>query len=341
MPVLDRLRVSIENAMTGRYDEFDDRRSFDQSSVDCIQTCLEVEHNQQFKIVLRPLPGFAWAGANGFIVTIDFDQGIEVREWPIHTPWDLSLVSLYLPHYLLDCRDQSSVFRHRLSAISLTVDISQVNRYEVVLVKEPLQRPSRRNMGDPNVRSHGVIDSLVLPEHKIHRRFRFRFIEIRQEEGCNDLLTMPSSWKYQGSIRIQVTKVRVEARRNATTPNFGEAEKVSRASKDLLRRNKITHEIDLIPAEEIYDAITKPFRTTSINKGRVGVFIFRYSGVEMFEKVSDAESDTSDGLQEPSAEPTYVLRDAYLVCGRQAFDSAVGSGHRNKIRKKKDLSRVA
>lgn len=83
MPVLDRLRVSIENAVAGGYNEFDDRRSFDQSSVDCIQTCLEVEHDQEFKIVLYPLPGFVWAGANGFIVTIDFDEGIEVGNVPL------------------------------------------------------------------------------------------------------------------------------------------------------------------------------------------------------------------------------------------------------------------
>jgi hypothetical protein len=84
MPVLDRLRVSIENAVAGGYNEFDDRRSFDQSSVDCIQTCLEVEHDQEFKIVLYPLPGFVWAGANGFIVTIDFDEGIEVGNVPLN-----------------------------------------------------------------------------------------------------------------------------------------------------------------------------------------------------------------------------------------------------------------
>jgi hypothetical protein len=48
--------------------------------VNCIQTCLEVEHNQQFKIVLSPLPDFAWGGANGFIVTIDFDEGTKVRK---------------------------------------------------------------------------------------------------------------------------------------------------------------------------------------------------------------------------------------------------------------------
>lgn len=157
---------------------------------------------------------------------------------------------------------------------------------------------------------------------------------MRQEEDRNDSLAMPASWKYQGSIRIEVTRVKVEARRNSTTPNFGEPKKVSRASRDLLRRNKITHEIDLIPAEELHDHTTKPFRTTSINKGQVGTFIFRYSGVGMLERVADAESDTSDDAQELSMEPTYVLRDAYLVCGRQAFDHAPGSGSHGKTRKK-------
>jgi hypothetical protein len=79
MPVLNHLRVSIENATT-RYNEFDDKKSYDHSTVNCIQTCLEVEHNQQFKIVLSPLPDFAWGGANGFIVTIDFDEGTKVRK---------------------------------------------------------------------------------------------------------------------------------------------------------------------------------------------------------------------------------------------------------------------
>jgi hypothetical protein len=104
MPVLDRLRVSIENAVAGGYNEFDDRRSFDQSSVDCIQTCLEVEHDQEFKIVLYPLPGFVWAGANGFIVTIDFDEGIEVGNVPLEHSPERSL-SLGLPHCLLHLRD--------------------------------------------------------------------------------------------------------------------------------------------------------------------------------------------------------------------------------------------
>lgn len=80
MPVLSHLRVSIENTTT-KYKEFDDTRSLGRSTVNCVQTCLGVEHNQQFSIVLRPLPGFTWNGANGFIVTIDFDEGTQVRKF--------------------------------------------------------------------------------------------------------------------------------------------------------------------------------------------------------------------------------------------------------------------
>jgi hypothetical protein len=94
MPILKHLRVSIENART-KYDEFDDKQSRDQSTMTCVQSCFEVGHDQQFKIVLTTLPGFVWAGgSNGLIVTIDFDEGTKVSLLEPELPSYLILVSL-------------------------------------------------------------------------------------------------------------------------------------------------------------------------------------------------------------------------------------------------------
>jgi hypothetical protein len=133
-----------------------------------------------------------------------------------------------------------------------------------------------------------------------------------RDDDNKNYQTWPSSCDFQGRIRIEVRRVKIEARRNSTTRDFGEPKKVKRAPKALLRRNKITHEIDLVPGEELYDHTDKPFRSTSVKGGQVGIFIFRYSGAGMFERLNDEDSDTSE-LQEPSREPPNILRDAYLV----------------------------
>ena len=82
MAVLNEFQVTIENATTlTEYEEFDDQKSRDQNTVTCIQTCLEVGHDEQFQIGLSTLQGFAWiGGANGLIITVDFDEGAKVRE---------------------------------------------------------------------------------------------------------------------------------------------------------------------------------------------------------------------------------------------------------------------
>ena len=82
MAVLNNLRVSIENAATGiRYKGFDDIQSDKHSSVINWESCIEVEHNQRFRIAITVLQGFVWVGAsNGLIVTLDFDEGAQVCE---------------------------------------------------------------------------------------------------------------------------------------------------------------------------------------------------------------------------------------------------------------------
>lgn len=187
-------------------------------------------------------------------------------------------------------------------------------------------------MGESTVLSTGTIDSLVLPKVDIHQRFRFRFIEMRDErnqEYHDDTKTTP--WDHQGTIRIEVRRVKIEARRNSTTPDFGQPKKTKRAPKALLRKQNITHEIDLIPMEELYDYGHMPFRSTSVNQAQVGIFIFRYSGVGTLENVEDEDNDTHSELEEPSAaERLYILLDAHMVYGSRD-DGMTASGQNNKI----------
>jgi hypothetical protein len=61
------------------------------------------------------------------------------------------------------------------------------------------------------------MDSLVLPKIDIHQRFRFRFIEIGDKRDHEDHYeTKSTSWDFQGSIWIDVRRVKIEARRNST-----------------------------------------------------------------------------------------------------------------------------
>jgi hypothetical protein len=189
-----------------------------------------------------------------------------------------------------------------------------------------------------------AIDSLVLPKRDIHQRFRFRFIEMRDDRDNdedpnsheNTFQTKPTSWDYQGQIRIEVKRVKIDARRNSTTPDFGEPKQINRAPKALLRRKNLSHEIDLVPTEELFDYGDKLFLSTSVKGGQVGIFIFRYSGVGMFERLQDEDSDTSEP-QEPSnsVDPPCTLRDAYLVYGRQNLNDMATSVHHGKAKGEK------
>ena len=90
-------------------------------------------------------------------------------------------------------------------------------------------------MKGPAAPSTCTIDSLVLPKFAIHERFHFRFIEVRDDDdNNNNEQTWPISCEYQGRIRIEVRRVKIEASRNTTTPDFGEPKKAKRAPKALL-----------------------------------------------------------------------------------------------------------
>ena len=202
-----------------------------------------------------------------------------------------------------------------------------MNRYEFFLIKG----------GDSTNLLNHTIDSLVLPIDGIYQRYQFRFIGLRDDDipqAKNPRTPTPST--YQGRIRVEVRLAKLQSRRNYTTPDFGNPRSVARAPKARLRQKNITHEIDLVPRELLKDHPDKPFRSTSVERGQVGIFIFRYSGAGMFSRLEfDSNSRSSSG--DPQATPLGVLKDAYHVDGAKAFKGMAASRDDEESREARKL----
>ena len=190
-----------------------------------------------------------------------------------------------------------------------------MNRYEFFLTK---------GEDSTNLLNH-TIDSLVLPLDRIYQRYQFRFIGLRDDDipqGKNP--RMPTRSTYQGRIRVEVRLTKLQSRRTYKTPDFGDPKNVTRAPKAHLRQNNITHEIDLVPRGLLKDHPDKPFRSTSVERGQVGIFILRYSGAGMFSRL-ESYSSKSSSSEESQTAPLGVLKDAYQVDGAKAFEEMAGS----------------
>ena len=175
--------------------------------------------------------------------------------------------------------------------------------------------------------SKHIIDSLMLRNNDgRHQRFRFRFVDLRDERDYNIVSgsggnsAQLAQCVHQGKIRVEVRRVGLESALNRTSREYGAPSNVRRPANALLRRKNITHEIELLeegaPSTE---PPVCPFRARSIPHGHVGTFVFKYSGEGMFDKVDEDGVEfgliSKDCGASAESHPTHFLQDAYVAYG--------------------------